>query len=57
MYAIQEFSRSGQRQYSSPAQEVLTDFNARGIKVDELYGLLAEMEAWGCMDIIEKHGQ
>lgn len=56
IFALEAFGRSGQRPYSSPAQEVLADFTARGITVDQLYSMLAEMEAWGCLDILEEHG-
>ena len=57
MFAIEAFARHGLRVYSSPAQEVLADFGARGITVDQLYVMLGDMEAWGCMAILEDHGK
>ena len=57
MFAIEAFARHGLRTYSSPAQEVLADFGARGITVDQLYTMLGDMEAWGCMSILEDRGK
>ena len=54
---VNMFLHSGKGAYTSPAEQVLQDFIARGINVDELYCMLAEMEAEGCMRILEKHGE
>lgn len=56
IFAMEAFARSGQRPYSSPAEEVLADLTARGTTVDQLYSMLAEMEAWGCLGFLEEHG-
>ncbi len=50
------FARAGQRMDSSPAEEVLADFASLGLTVDDLYTILAQMDARQCMELLEEHG-
>lgn len=57
IFACEAFARNGLRPYTSPAEQVIADFIARGISVDQLYCMLADMDAWGCMEVLEDHGE
>lgn len=57
IFACDAFARNGLRPYTSPAEQVIADFIARAISVDQLYYMLSEMDAWGCMAVIEDHGK
>ena len=57
IFACDSFSRNGLRPYTSPAEEVIRDFVSRGISVDQLYCMLAGMDAWGCMALLEDYGE
>ncbi len=57
LFAPIAFTNSGMRPYTSPANEVLMDFIARGITVDQLYSMLEEMGAVGAMETLEGYGQ
>ena len=57
MFARDAFARNGLRPYTSPAEQVIADFVARGITVDELYVMLGGMDAWGCMAVVEQYGK
>ena len=57
IFACDTFARNGLRAYTSPAEEVIRDFVSRGISVDELYCMLAGMDAWGCMAVLEDYGE
>ena len=57
IFASDAFARNGLRPYTSPADQVIADFVARGITVDQLYSMLADMDAGGCMAVIESHGK
>lgn len=57
IFAADSFVRNGMQPYSSPADQVIADFIARGISVDTLYCMLAEMEAEGCMAVLKNYGK
>lgn len=57
IFAREAFARNGLRPYTSPADQVIADFVSRGISVDQLYCMLGEMDAWGCMAILEDYGK
>ncbi len=57
MHAADRFAHSGSRPHTSPAREVIDDFKAQGISVDQLYVMLEGMQATVCMEILEPHGE
>lgn len=57
IFACEAFARNGLRPYSSAADQVIADFASRGISVDQLYRMLEEMDAWGCMAVLEDYGE
>ena len=57
IFACEAFARNGLRPYSSPADQVIADFACRGIGVDQLYCMLADMDAWGSMTVLEDYGE
>ncbi len=56
IYDVAAFARAGHKQDSSPAEEVLADFAALGLTVDDLYATLALMDARQCMELLQEHG-
>ena len=57
LLAIQAITRNGLQPYTSPADQLITDLHVRGVSVDQLYLMLASMEAWQCMAILESYGE
>ena len=57
VFAADGFARNGLRPHTSPADQVLLDFSAQGITVDQLYVMLGGIEAWACRTILEHYGE